>query len=79
MGNVATIAHDKWPAQSKHHPPGKKLHVMFHYDTAHMLRGTVVRNDAETPHVMIIRLDDGRYVLDGECQYSEDSPNAYHP
>ena len=78
MGNVATITHDKCPTQSTHHPPGTQLWVMFHYDTAHMLRGTVVRNDSEAPHVMIIRLDDGRYVLDGECQYSEDRPHANH-
>jgi hypothetical protein len=59
--------------------------VAFHYDFAHMQRGTVVRNDVEPPHRMIIRLDDGRYVLPDECQYSEDLPHlkepyhAYHP
>lgn len=86
MGNVATITHDRWPQQSSGHPPGAQLWVMFHYDTSHMLRGTVVRNDAEAPYRMIIRLDDGRYVLADECQYADgpprsnqETPHAIHP
>lgn len=68
MGNHANIAVDKFPRQ------GLDLHgrveVCFHYDTSRPIGGTVVRDDAEDPAMMIIRLDDGRYVLDTECQYS---------
>ncbi len=70
MGNVATITHDCWPEQSEYNAPGSRLFVCFHYDTKHVLQGEVVRNDAEEPHRMIIRLDDGRYVLGTECQFS---------
>ena len=85
MGSVTTIAHDRWPAQSTAMPPGTQLWVAFYYDFANMLRGTVVRNDTEPPYRMIIRLDDGRYIMDDECQYSEerpyskDAPHAHHP
>lgn len=44
--------------------------MCFHYDTAHVLPGTVVRDDTEEPGKMIIRLDDGRVLLSTECQYS---------
>lgn len=71
MGCVATIAHDKFPRQSAIHPPGTRLRVSFHFDTTYSLLGTVVRNDVEPPNRMIIALDDRRYVLDTECQYSE--------
>jgi hypothetical protein len=70
MGNVATITHDRFPKQADILPPGTRLQVMFHYDTAHMLLGTVVRNDIEQPFRMIIALDDGRYVVSAECQYT---------
>jgi hypothetical protein len=76
MGNVATIRHDAFPRQSEIHPPGTRLWVFFHNDLAHILPGTVVRNDDEAPHRMIIRLDDGRYVLQTECQYSDDLPHG---
>lgn len=69
MGNVATIAHDKWPRQGR--LINQRVRVFFHYDTSHMLEGWVLRDDAEPPHRTIIRLDDGRLILTDECQYSE--------
>ena len=70
MGNVATIAHDRFPRQADILPPGTRLKIMFHYDTAHMLTVTIVRNDIEPPYRMLIALDDGRYVVGDECQYT---------
>ncbi len=32
--------------------------------------GVIVRDDKEEPGEKIIKLDDGRYVLATECQYS---------
>lgn len=49
---------------------GRRVRVCFHYDTSQTLDGKVVRDDAEAPGVMIIRLDGGRYVLSTECQWS---------
>lgn len=67
MGVHCAVAHDKFPKQ------GSYLHaaveVVFNYDTAQPLRGTLVRDDAEDPWRTIIRLEDGRYVLGTECQY----------
>ena len=48
---------------------GKKVCVCFNYDPEIQFPGVVVRDDAEEPGRMIIRLDDGRYVLSTECQY----------
>lgn len=70
MGNVATITHERFPKQSDILSPGTRLRVMFHYDDAHMLLGTVVRNDIENPYRMIIALDDGRFIVGTECQYT---------
>jgi len=43
--------------------------VCFDYDTSRTLLGLVVRDDAEEPGRMIIKLEDGRHVLSTECQY----------
>ena len=68
MGAVKTIAFDKWPKQGTF--LGKRVKVCFHYDTSRTLDGTIVREDAEEPHVTIISLDSGKVVLSTECQYS---------
>jgi hypothetical protein len=47
-----------------------RVNVCFHYDTSNYVRGTLVREDREEPFVGIIKLDNGRYVLTTECQYS---------
>lgn len=67
MGVVANIKHDKFPQQAA---VGVRLKVCFHYDTKNFIGGEFVRDDVEPPHVGIIKLDDGRYVLATECQYS---------
>jgi hypothetical protein len=68
MGNHRDIRYDRWPKQGDwlH----KRVKVVFHYDLTHQMQGTIVRDDREHPHRMIIRLDDGRYVLPEECQWS---------
>ena len=43
--------------------------MCFNYDTSACIFGEVIRDDAEAPGVMIIRLDDSRYVLSTECQW----------
>lgn len=76
MGCVETIAYDKFPKQRDKNykypymAVGARVKVCFHYDTSKFCMGTVVRSDIEEPVETIIRLDDGRYVRDVECQYS---------
>ena len=68
MGISRNISYSKWPAQ------GDELHqrvrVCFQYDGSRCMDGVVVRADKELPYRMIIRLDDGRFVLATECMYS---------
>ena len=68
MGAVGNITMRGFPRQGSY--LGKRVRVCFHYDTADWTSGTVVRDDAEEPGRTIIRLDDGRYVLATECQYT---------
>lgn len=67
MGAEANITAGRFPRQ------GPWLYirarVRFHHVLPELL-GTIVRDDAEEPHVTIIKLDDGRYVLATECQFS---------
>lgn len=67
MGHVDSIGFIRWPEQGCY--LGCSVLVAFDYDTSMLLRGTVVRDDAEEPGRMIIALEDGRYVLSTECQY----------
>lgn len=64
------ITHDQFPKQSVF--KNLRIRVCFNYDTdpAHIVMGTVVRDDAEEPGRMIIKLDDDRYVLSTECMWS---------
>lgn len=68
MGVVKGISYDKFPAQGDY--LGKRVKVCFEYDTSKVMEGEVVRDDKEAPGRLIIRLDDGRYVLSTECMYS---------
>ena len=70
MGTVRTITATTFPRQGQH--LGRRCQVCFHYDTAHLVPGVIVRDDAEHPWTLIIHLDDGRYVLSEECQYTFD-------
>lgn len=74
MGVVANVGFSEFPIQSDW--VGKRIRVCFAYRAADTIMGTVVRDDREEPGRMIIRLDDGRYVLSTECQHSlpEESP-----
>lgn len=67
MGVVPNITADRFPKQAT--IAGRRVAVCFHYDTSRQTPGTIVRADAEAPGVTIIRLDDGRFVLDTECQW----------
>lgn len=68
MGCVKTISYDKFPEQGPH--LNKRVKVCFHYDTTKELLGTIVRYDYEDPGRVIIKLDNGKFLLDTECQYS---------
>lgn len=71
MGIVANIDHVQFPKQGRY--LGKRTEVCFKYDTAHILMGTIIRDDTEAPGELIIQLDDGRVLLAGECMYSPKS------
>lgn len=58
---------ERFPKQGPHW--GKQVRVCFNYDTSRTMLGLVVRDDAEEPGRMIIKLEDGRHVLSSECQY----------
>lgn len=68
MGIQAGISFDTFPKQGSW--LGKSCDVCFNYDTTKKLRGTVVRDDRDEPHVTIIRLEDGRFVLATECMHT---------
>lgn len=62
------FAHGGYPKQGTWHL--KRTRVCFRYDTEHIVMGTVARDDIEAPYETIIALDDGRWVLAGECMHS---------
>jgi len=68
MGVVKNVGFDFFPKQGNH--LNKRVSVCFRYDSKNCLLGRIVRDDREEPGVEIIALDDGRYVLTTECQYS---------
>lgn len=74
MGCVSTISYYNFPKQYdssyKYNHLGKRVEVCYHYDTNKKHTGVIVRDDREEPWQTIIYLDNGRYVLATECQYS---------
>ncbi|WP_214630019.1 hypothetical protein [Paenibacillus agaridevorans] len=68
MGVHSNIGYDRFPKQG--HLAGKGVKVCFDYDTSKIIKGTVIRDDAEEPGLMLILLSDGRVVKSTECQYS---------
>ena len=71
MGCIKNIAFDKFPKQKKEDGLfyiGQRVKVIYHYDTTKFHFGTIVRNDIEEPFETIIKLDNGRYLRDVECQ-----------
>ena len=45
----------------------RKVFAMFHDNLMARVEGRLVRCDTEMPFVTIIRLNDGRHILDTEC------------
>lgn len=68
MGTHPNIGFDKFPKQGSYLK--RRVRVCFHYDTSQRILGTIVRDDAEEPGRLLIKLDDGRHVDANECQYS---------
>ena len=68
MGCVETIGMERFPTQSDW--VGRRVEVCFFYDTSHTIGGEIIRDDEESPNIMLIKLDDGRVLLSTECQYS---------
>lgn len=68
MGVHRNMDYDKFPKQGDF--LNKRCRVCFNYNTSKIVKGIIVRDDIEEPLITIIRLDDGRYVLATECQYS---------
>jgi len=66
-GNEKSISFERFPKQGSFLL--REVLVCFDYDTSRTLKGLVVREDAEEPGRMIIKLENGRYVLSTECQY----------
>lgn len=69
MGCVKGIDFKNFPEQSR--MLHKRVKVCFNY-TSPDIRGRCVRDDMQEPYVSIFALDDGRFVLATECQYSEE-------
>lgn len=67
MGCMCNLTAEAFPKQTAY--AGRRVRVCFNYEASGCLVGQVVRDDAEAPWVMIIRLDDGRHVLSTECQW----------
>ena len=67
MGFHKNIDFEKFPKQGDQ--LNKEVKVTFHYNTEKNLKGTIVRDDIEDPFLLLIKLEDGRYVRATECQY----------
>jgi hypothetical protein len=69
MGVKTGISMDAWPEQTDW--VGRRVDVCFLDDASHRIAGEIVRDDISGNRpITIIKLDDGRYVLNTECQYS---------
>lgn len=68
MGVVKNVGFSKFPKQGKFLK--RRVEVCFNYDPSNRIEGEIVRDDSEEPGVLIIKLDDGRYVLATECMYA---------
>jgi len=67
MGIKANITATDFPAKGL--MAGKRVRVCFHHDMSRPVERVVLRDDIEEPFRTIIHLDDGRAVLDTECQF----------
>lgn len=68
MGLHKSISYDKFPRQGR--LLGKQVKVAFHYQTKTLLNAVCVRDDVDEPYKTIFQLEDGRFVLATECQYT---------
>lgn len=68
MGCHKNINMKDFPKQGEY--LDKRVEVCFYYDTSETIGGVIVRDDMDEPFKTIIKLDDGRFILAGECQYS---------
>lgn len=68
MGIQSGITAKEFPKQSSW--KGNKVKVCFNFTIKDSIEGVIVRDDMEAPFKTIVKLDDGRYVLGTECQYS---------
>lgn len=68
MGCINTISYDRFPKQTDN--KGKRVKVIYHYDTSRCHYGTILRDDAEQPFRTIVQLDNGNTLLGSECQFS---------
>jgi hypothetical protein len=68
MGISQLVNANTFPQQGR--DLGRRVQVVFYRDTSRQFPGVIVRDDDALPWVGIIKLDDGRYVLMTECQYS---------
>lgn len=76
MGCVQNITYEKYPKQKDkdyEYPRfkiGARVEVCYNYNTTNTHLGEIVRDDLEEPYRTIIKLDNGRYLLGEECQFS---------
>ncbi len=68
MGVDKNVSYDVFPKQGSMW--GKRVKVCFNYDTDRTIGGKIVRDDVTLPYVTIIQLDDGKFVLSTECQFT---------
>lgn len=68
MGVHPNVGFDKFPKQGDW--LNKEVKVCFNYELRKEIKGVIVRDDMEEPHMTLIKLEDGRIVSTAECQYS---------
>lgn len=68
MGVEKNIGASTWPRQGA--ILGKHVFVCFGYETSTLFPATCVRDDVEHPFRTIFKLDDERFVLAIECQWT---------
>ncbi|WP_110953023.1 hypothetical protein [Anaerosinus massiliensis] len=69
VDRISTKTRPDYSRVQKESNIGKKVEVCFNYDRTIVTAGTIVQDDTEPPFVTRIKLMDGRYILDSECQY----------
>ncbi|MHA7878805.1 MAG: hypothetical protein ACX931_03370 [Saccharospirillum sp.] len=68
MSRYKYVGKERYPKQDTE-LRGHSVVVMLEYDSRKPQRGEVLRADAEPPHEVVIRLEDGRIVLGSECTF----------